>query len=65
MLNCPKVETSPAVPESGSAQTCRVIEAQTSTWMKPALVAYGDVRQLTMGVSTGVAESGPPFLNFG
>lgn len=64
MLTCPKVETPLAEPDSGSAQTCRAGESQVRTWSKPALVSYGDVRQLTMGVSTGAAESGPPFLLF-
>lgn len=64
MPNCPKVVIPLAAPESGPARTSAAAEAQVATWIKPVLVAYGDVRQLTMGVSTGVAESGPPFLQF-
>ena len=62
MLSCPKVETPPAEPDSGPAQTSEAGEARTPTWTKPALVAYGDVRQLTMGPSPDVGESGNPAL---
>ncbi len=64
MLNCPKVVNPLAAPETGPAQTSAAAEARLSGWTKPVLIAYGDVRQLTMGVSTGAAESGPPFLLF-
>lgn len=31
-----------------------------SAWIKPVLSVYGDVRQLTMGPTPGVGESGGP-----
>ena len=30
-----------------------------ATWTPPRLVAYGDLRELTMGPTPGVGESGP------
>ena len=62
MLSCPKVETPPAEPESGLAQTSGAAEAQVPVWTKPTLLAYGDVRQLTMGVTTRLARAEPPPL---
>ncbi len=29
-------------------------------WQKPVLTAFGDVRELTMGPSSGLGESGNP-----
>ena len=58
MLICPQVETTPAMPESGPALTSGASEAQVPVWTKPTLLAYGDVRQLTMGVTTLTGESG-------
>ena len=62
MLSCPKVETHPAVPESGPAQTSEASEAPRTCWAKPALSAYGDMRQLTMGPSPNPGESGAPLI---
>jgi hypothetical protein len=31
-----------------------------SSWSKPVLSVYGDVRQLTMGTSPGMGESAQP-----
>jgi hypothetical protein len=33
---------------------------RSSAWTKPVLVVYGDVRQLTMGPTPGIGESGNP-----
>lgn len=65
MLNCPKVVNPLAAPETGPAQTSAAAGARVSGWTKPVLIAYGDVRQLTMGLSTGPAESAAPGLFFG
>jgi len=64
MLNCPKVESPPAEPESGPAQTSEAAGAPGAGWAKPTLRAYGDLRQLTMGTSPNPGESGEPGTGF-
>ncbi len=58
MLKRPTPDIPTAVTESGSAMTSEVDAAPATSWTKPALVAFGDIRQLTMGVTPGVLESG-------
>ena len=62
MQSFSKAGNPPAEPEPRLAQTPEAIEAQVPVWEKPTLLTYGDIRQLTMGATGGVAESGPPML---
>ncbi len=58
MLTCPKAKSPLAEPESGPAQTSEAAGEPSAAWAKPALNCYGDIRQLTMGISPGILESG-------
>lgn len=62
MLSCPKAKTHFAVPESGPAPTTEATEAPRTSWARPELSAYGDMRQLTMGPSPNPGESGDPLI---
>lgn len=58
MPSHPKVATPLAEPDSAPAWTSESSPPQLTPWAKPVLSVYGDVRQLTMGVSPGIGESG-------
>lgn len=58
MPSCPKVAIPTAEPDSAPAWTSASSAPQVALWVKPALTVYGDVRQLTMGVSVAPGESG-------
>ncbi len=58
MLSHPEVATPTAEPDSAPAWTSASSAPQVALWVKPVLSVYGDVRQLTMGLSLPAGESG-------
>jgi hypothetical protein len=58
MPSYPKVATPTAEPDSAPAWTSASSAPEAAPWTKPLLSVYGDVRQLTMGVTPGAGESG-------
>lgn len=57
MPSHPKVAVPPAEPDSAPAWTSESSPPQLMPWAKPVLSVYGDVRQLTMGLSLPPGES--------
>jgi hypothetical protein len=55
-----KVALAYAQPVPGLAPTSDDLAPPASSWSTPRLTAYGDVRQLTMGVSPGINDSNNP-----
>lgn len=58
MPSPPKVAVHNAETSTAQAVTCETSAPPAAPWRKPRLCVYGDVRQLTMGVSPGLGESG-------
>ncbi len=58
MPSPPKVAAPNAETNHRPSLTFESPARQKASWTKPALVVYGDVRQLTMGISPGLGESG-------
>jgi hypothetical protein len=60
MTSRSKVELSIAPQPSGTVQSFEASAQSPRRWSKPVLLAYGDVRHLTMGASPTTGESGNP-----
>jgi hypothetical protein len=60
MPNRQPVEIPADAPTSRSASSADRSSGSRSRWSKPVLTVYGDVRQLTMGLSNPPGESGNP-----
>ena len=58
MPSRPQVGVPHTQPAPGPALTSNASASRAPLWTKPVLSVYGDVRQLTMGLSPGVTESG-------
>lgn len=56
MSTRPKAEA----PAASTPSSVQKVVASTRPWSRPELIVYGDIRQLTMGPTPGVGESGNP-----
>lgn len=62
IVRAPKPTLSPARTSPTQAQTEPRVAEPRRAWVRPRLEHYGDVRQLTLGPTPGVGESGNPAI---